>query len=400
MTDGPLSGVKVLDLTRVLAGPWSAMTLGDLGAEVWKIEAPGEGDDSRKWSPPSIKGVSSYFLAANRNKLGLAVNLAAPEGRAIVLELAALADVVIENFRPSSLAKLGLDYASLKAVNPRLIHCSISGYGRDTEFRDRPGYDFVIQAESGFMSLTGDADGHPQRLGVAFIDLITGMNATQAILAALYARERTGVGQSIDIALFDSALHLLANASSAYLNTGRSPQRMGNAHPSIAPYQMFETADSPLALAVGNDEQFRRLVTEVMNLPGLWDDAAYRKNAGRVAGREDLITKLQSEFLKQPAAFWIARLQAAGVPVGQVQTVGEAFNCPAAVARNVVVECEHPVAGQVRTARSPLRFSGTPTVEPRSPPTLGQHTRTVLGHELGYPSERIEALLDAGIIAG
>jgi crotonobetainyl-CoA:carnitine CoA-transferase CaiB-like acyl-CoA transferase len=375
------------------------MTLGDLGAEVWKIECPGEGDDSRKWSPPSINGVSSYFLAANRNKLGLAVDLATPEGRAIVLELAALADVVIENFRPSSIAKLDIDYDALKAVNPRLIHCSISGYGRDNAFADRPGYDFVIQAESGFMSLTGDADGHPQRLGVAFIDLITGMNATQAILAALYARERTGVGQSIDIALFDSALHLLANASSAYLNTGKSPQRMGNAHPSIAPYQMFETADAPLALAVGNDEQFRRLCTEVMDLPELWANPDYRKNVGRVAGRTDLIAALQSRFLQEPAALWIDRLQAAGVPVGQIQTVAQAFTCPAAMARDVIVECDHPVAGRVRTARSPLRFSGTPTVAPHPPPMLGQHTRAILRRDLDYAPERIDALIAAGVVA-
>ncbi len=396
---GALAGVKVLDLTRVLAGPWATMTLGDLGAEIWKIEQPGSGDDTRTWSPPSVEGVSTYFLSANRNKQSLAVDLSRPEGRQIVLDLAEKADVVIENFRPSSLAKMGLAYEALSARNPGLIHCSISGYGRDNVFADRPGYDFIIQAEAGFMALTGDPDGSPTRLGVAFVDLITGMNASQAILAALHARTRTGRGQSIDVALFDSALHLLANVSAAYLNTGQPARRHGHAHPSIVPYQLFDTQDTPLALAVGNNEQFRRLCIEVLATPSLWADERYQTNLGRVSHRAELVPRLQALFLQQTAAHWMTRLHAAGVPVGQVQSVQEAFECEAAKARDVVVSSRHPRLGEVRTVRSPLRLAGTPPLAPTPPPELGQHTQTVLSRVLGYPTEQIHALSQSGAIA-
>lgn len=398
--EGPaLDGIKVLDLTRVLAGPWATMTLGDLGAEVWKVEQPGSGDDTRSWSPPSIDGVSTYYLAANRNKQSVAVDLSSPGGREVVLELASRADVVIENFRPSSLAKLGLGYKTLSAGNPGLIHCSISGYGRRSSLPDRPGYDFIIQAESGFMSLTGDPDGLPTRLGVAFVDLITGMNASQAILAALHARSRTGRGQWIDVALFDSALHLLANVASGYLNTGQAPKRHGHAHPSIVPYQLFETRTVPIALAVGNDEQYRRLCVDVLGAPALWEDLRYRTNLGRVTHRTDLVPALQTCFARQDAETWLAWLHAAGVPVGQVQTVAAAFESEAARGRDVVAVSDHPRLGPVPMVRSPLRLSATPPVEPTAPPELGQHTRTVLRDVLGYDADRIEALARAGAVA-
>jgi len=276
-----LDGIKVLDLSRILAGPWCTMTLADLGAEVWKIENPDGGDDTRTWMPPSVEGISTYYLSVNRSKKSVAIDLKTASGRAILTELASKADVFIENFRPASLKALGLSYESLSERNPRLIHCAISGYGRSTAFADRAGYDFVMQAETGFMSITGETDGNPMRLGVAFVDLATGANAIQSILAALFARERTGRGQSIDIALFDSGLHFLANIASGYLNTGSNPTRFGNAHPSIVPYQLFDTADGAIALAVGNDQQYRRLCRDVLAREELCTDERFRTNAGR-----------------------------------------------------------------------------------------------------------------------
>ena len=258
-----LDGIRVLDLSRVLAGPWATMTLGDLGAEILKVEQPGRGDDTRHWMPPAAGDLSTYYLAANRNKKGVAIDIGHPEGRQIILDLARESDILVENFRPASLRRLGLTREVLHAVNPRLIICSISGYGRDHALEDRPGYDFIIQAESGFMAITGEVGGAPMRLGVAFIDLVSGMNAVQAILAALYMRERTGRGQWLDIGLTDSAAFLLANVGAGYLNTGQEPMRFGNAHPSIVPYQLFDCADGPLAVAVGNDDQFRRFCTVI-----------------------------------------------------------------------------------------------------------------------------------------
>jgi len=265
----PLDGIKVLDLSRVLAGPWCTMTLADLGAEVWKVEAPKGGDETRKWAPPSVGGISTYYLAVNRNKKALAIDMATARGAELLRGLVRRADIVVENFLAKSLKRLGLDYDSLKAIRPDVIHCSISGYGRDGALADQPGYDFVIQAEAGLMAITGTREGEPTRFGVAITDLVSGMNATQAILAALYHRERTGEGQSIDISLYRSGIQLLANIASGYLNTGKEPERFGNAHPSIVPYQSFATADGLLALAVGTDEQFRRLCLAVLGRPDL-----------------------------------------------------------------------------------------------------------------------------------
>lgn len=393
-----LKGIKVLDLTRILAGPWSTMALADLGADVWKIESLEGGDDTRSWMPPATAGISTYYLSANRSKQSLAVDMRKPEGRQLILDLAAQADVVVENFLPASLKRLGLDYATLSAINPRLIHCSITGYGRDNPLENRPGYDFIIQAESGFMSITGEKDGEPMRLGVAFIDLVTGMNAVQGILAALYEREKSGLGQSVDIALSDSALHFLANIASGYLNTGKVPQRYGNAHASIVPYQLFNTADSSIALAVGNDEQYRRLCLEVLKRPELYSDARFAENKGRTENREVLLPMLQEAFAGWHSETLIIALREQGIPVGEVKDVAQAFDSETARYRDLVISAEHPVAGDVRMVRSPLRLSRTPTVAPKAPPLHGQHTDSVLGRVLGKSKVELATLRKAGVI--
>jgi crotonobetainyl-CoA:carnitine CoA-transferase CaiB-like acyl-CoA transferase len=393
-----LDGIKVLDLSRILAGPWCTMTLADLGAEIWKIENPDGGDDTRTWMPPSVEGISTYYLSVNRNKKSVAVDLKSAGGRAIVAELAAKADVFIENFRPASLAAMGLAYEQLSARNPRLIHCSISGYGRNTPFADRAGYDFVMQAETGFMSITGETDGDPMRLGVAFVDLATGANAIQAILAALYARERSGRGQSIDIALYDSGLHFLANIASGYLNTGTNPVRFGNAHPSIVPYQLFDTADGAIALAVGNDQQYRRLCQDVLKRDELCSDERFRTNAARTRHRDVLVPLLATAIKRFETKALIAKLRKYSIPAGEVRTVAEAFASEEAQAREAILTAPHPHLREVRMVRSPLRMSASPTAKPVAPPTLGQHTRAVLGKVLSYSSERIDALEQEGAI--
>ena len=392
-----LNGIKVLDLTRILAGPWSTMALADLGAEVWKIESL-EGDDTRSWMPPAKAGISTYYLSTNRNKQSLAVDLRKSEGRQLILDLAAQADVVVENFLPASLKRLGLDYETLAAVNPRLVHCSITGYGRGNPMENRPGYDFIIQAESGFMSITGEKDGEPMRLGVAFVDLVTGMNAVQGILAALFEREKSGLGQSVDIALSDSALHFLANIASGYLNTGKVPQRYGNAHASIVPYQLFDTADGSVALAVGNDEQYRRLCMDVLKRPELYSDPRFTENRRRTEHREVLLPLLQAAFRRWDNEALIAALRAQGIPVGEVKDVAQAFESETARYRDLVISAEHPVAGEVKMVRSPLRLSRTPTVLPKAPPLHGQHTDDVLRRVLGKSEVELAALREVGAI--
>lgn len=394
-----LQGIRVLDLSRVLAGPWASMTLGDLGAEVWKVEHPVGGDDTRKWHPPSVGDTSTYFLAANRNKKSIAIDMRHETGRSIIFELAERADILVENFRPSSLRRLGLSYHDLRARNPRLIYCSVSGYGHNTPFAERSGYDFVLQAEAGFMAITGAPDGPPTRLGVAFIDLVTGMNATQAILAALLARERTGQGQHLDIALHHSALHLLANIATGYLNTGDEPERFGHAHPSIVPYQLFDTADAQIALAVGNDAQFRRLCVDVLRDGELACDPDFARNADRAANRERLVGLLQARFTEFDSDALIDALRAADIPVGRVNGVAAAFATPEARSRGVMAEVAHPGTGAVRLVRSPLELSGTPVVKPTPPPTLGEHSHVILRDVLGWNDARIAAAVADGAVA-
>jgi crotonobetainyl-CoA:carnitine CoA-transferase CaiB-like acyl-CoA transferase len=396
---GALEGIKVLDLSRVLAGPWASMTLRDLGAEVWKVEQPGSGDDTRGWAPPSVEGVSTYFLGANRNKKGLAVDIAMPEGRDVIVELAKRADILIENFRPATLRKFRLTYEDLKAINPRLIVCSISGYGRGHELEERPGYDFIIQAESGFMAITGAQEGEPMRLGVAFVDLISGMSAVQAILAALFMRDRTGQGQWLDISLTDSALFMLANVASGYLNTGKEPARYGNAHPSIVPYQLFDCADGRIAVAVGNDEQFRRFCRAIGEAD-LASDACFATNRRRTEHRAELLPLLEMRLRSLPVGTLLADLRAAGVPAGELRTVSQAFNSDVAALRETVISIPDPRIGTFRSVRSPLRMSGCAPAAPTSPPDLGEHTESVLAQEIGISRDDIVRLKAIGAIAG
>lgn len=394
----PLAGIKVLDLSRVLAGPWCTMTLADLGAEVWKVEAPKGGDETRKWAPPSVGGVSTYYLAVNRNKKALAIDMATGRGGQVVRELVRHADVVVENFLSRSLKRLGLDYESLKAIRPDVIHCSISGYGRDSPLADLPGFDFVIQAEAGLMAITGTKDGEPTRFGVAITDLVSGMNATEAILAALYHRAKTGEGQSIDISLYRSGIQLLANIASGYLNTGKEPERFGNAHPSIVPYQSFATADGLLALAVGTDEQFRRLCLAVLGRRDLAEAPVFATNRKRAENRAALIAELTPIFREQPTQYWLDWLAAAQVPAGKVRKVSEAFADQPELAGGMVAEVPHPELGKVKVVRSPLRFSASSLAEPNHPPLLGEHTAEVLQQVLGLAPAEIAALHREGVL--
>ena len=392
----PLDGIRVLDLTRVLAGPYCTMMLGDLGADVVKIEPPDRGDDTRHWGPPFVGGESAYYLCVNRNKRSVTVNLKTEAGREIVRHLAQQADVLAENFKAGSLAEWGLDYASLSALNPRLVYLSITGYGQSGPWRDRPGYDLIIQAEGGIMAITGPEDGPPYKVGVAIADLTTGMLAAQAVLAALFHRERTGQGQWIDLSLYDTQLAWLANVGSSHLVTGEPALRYGNAHQSLVPYEVFPTADGYLALGVGNDRQFSRLC-DLLGQPEWAADPRFRGNPDRVAYRADLIPLLQDVLRQRPTETWLAALEQAGIPAGKVNSVAEALSGPTVAAREMVVEVPHPTAGAVRLVGSPLKFSATPTTIRRHPPLLGEHTSEVLA-AMGYPPERIEALRQAGVI--
>lgn len=388
MHDPALTGIRVLDLSRVLAGPSCTQTLADLGAEVWKIENPSSGDDTRGWMPPELDGESTYFMCCNRSKKSVAIDMKSAEGQKTLCALAAEADVLVENFRLGALEKFGLDFETLAKINPRLIYCSISGYGRTGPRADEGGYDFTIQAESGLMAITGEPDGAPMKLGVAISDLVTGMNAVQAILAALIARDRTGRGQHLDIALFDSAVALLANVGSGYLQTGIQSPRQGNAHATVVPYQLFDTADGTLALACGNDGQFQTLCQDVLKRADLAADPRYIRNQDRVNNREALIPILKAIFSTRSTADWLGDLKAAKVPGGKVRSVGEVLTAPDVLARGIVTEIPDAVHGKLRLLSSPLRFSDTPVLAPIAPPRLGQHTDEVaaLARSRQYPS--------------
>ncbi|HEU0013905.1 MAG TPA: CoA transferase [Longimicrobium sp.] len=378
---GPLAGLRVLDLTRVLAGPLCTMVLGDLGADVVKIERPGGGDDTRAWGPPWAQGPqgreSAYYLCVNRNKRSAAVDLKTEDGRALVRRLAADADVLVENFAPGTLDGWGLGYDALAEANPRLVFCSITGYGSDGPEAGRPGYDFAVQARAGWMAVTGDADGAPVKVGVAIVDVLTGQNAAVAILAALRERDRSGRGQRVEVSLFDSALAGLVNVTQAALVTGREPVRWGNAHPTIVPYQAFEAADRPFVLAVGNDAQWRR-ACEAVGAGELAADARFATNPGRVEHRAEISAALTERFRARPAAEWLARLEAAGVPCAPVQTVGEALRDPVLTERAGLWAMEGATYGEVQTVASPLRFAATPAGLARPAPALGEHTEQVM----------------------
>jgi crotonobetainyl-CoA:carnitine CoA-transferase CaiB-like acyl-CoA transferase len=394
----PLAGRRVLDLSRVLAGPWCTMVLADLGAEVTKVEHPRGGDDTRHWGPPYAGGESAYYLCANRNKRSIALDLSRPEGQAIVRALAAEADVLVENYKLGGLDRFGLDYASIAAINPGIVYCSISGYGRASPIAERPGYDYVIQAEGGLMSVTGPVDGEPMKVGVAVADLFTGMAAAQAILAALIAADRDGLGQHIDMALYDSQLAMLANVGSAALVSGNEPRRYGNEHPTIVPYQLFDTRDGQVVIAVGNDGQFAALCERLLERPDLAADERFAKNTARVANREVLLAELKPLIAARTTEWWLEGLRAAGVPSGEVRGVSAALAAPETEARNMVRRVAHPSAGEVALVASPLKLGRTPVVDPVAPPLLGQDSDAVLG-ALGYAPEEIESLRALGVIA-
>jgi crotonobetainyl-CoA:carnitine CoA-transferase CaiB-like acyl-CoA transferase len=397
--DLPLKGIKVLDLSRVLAGPWATMTLGDLGAEVWKIESTKGGDDTRAWSFPNYKGVSTYYLCTNRGKQSMAIDLKTKEGRQIVLDLAAKADVVVENFRPGTCDRLGIGFDALKKINPGIIFCSISGYGQKGPERDRPGYDFVMQAESGLMSITGEKDGPPSRLGVAFTDVVAGMIATQSILAALYQRRDTGEGQYIDVALLDSALNLLINIGTGYLNAGVAPERYGNAHPTVVPYQLFETSDGAFALACGNDRMFIDFCEQVIARPELPRDPRFKNSHQRAVHRTELLPMLAEILLQDTSAHWLAACSRAGVPAGPVKNVAEALSSPSVVERGLIQHLEHPSLGPISLIRPAHGLEAQARSQPKAPPLLGEDTRAALRTALGYSDARIDELERSGAIA-
>jgi crotonobetainyl-CoA:carnitine CoA-transferase CaiB-like acyl-CoA transferase len=404
---GPLEGIRVLDLSRVLAGPWASQLLADYGAAVIKVERPQAGDDTRHWGPPWLAdrdeqpgGESAYFLSTNRNKRSLTVNLAHPKGQDIIRQLTVSSDVLIENFRVGSLARFGLDFASLTKINPRLIYCSISAYGQSSSRADEPGYDAMMQASGGLMSITGPPDsegGSPQKVGVAISNIMAGMYATTAILAAIVARNDTGTGQHIDLALYDCQVAWLANQNMNYLIGGMVPERQGTAHPNIVPYQVFATVNGHLMLAVGNETQFQACV-EALACPQLAADPKYMTNAARIENRQSLIDILAGKFLQQDTEHWLEVLTARGVPVGPINNIAEIFSDPYAEERQFVRRLEHPLAGEVATVANPVRFSNTPVQYRYPPPLLGQHTAEILADELHYSAQEIAALSRDGAI--
>jgi crotonobetainyl-CoA:carnitine CoA-transferase CaiB-like acyl-CoA transferase len=404
----PLSGIRVLDLSRVLAGPWATQALADFGADVIKIERPDGGDDTRQWGPPYLKNEAgedtseaAYYLSANRGKRSVAVDLAHPQGQRVVRELALKSDVLVENFKVGGLAKYGLGYADLRAGHPGLIYCSISAFGQDGPDANNPGYDAMIQGMGGLMSITGVPDGEPgagpQKVGVAVVDLMAGMYAVSAILAALFERQRSGAGQHIDLALLDTQLGWLANQNLNYLVTGRVPQRQGTAHPNIVPYQAFATTDGFLMLAVGNDRQFASFCT-VAGRPELTADQRFATNTARVAHRRELVPQIAQVLKRRTTGEWLIALNAAQVPCGPINDIGQAFAEPQIVHRGMRIDLPHPLAGRVPGVRNPINFSRTPLAYHRPPPLLGEHTEEVLVECLGLSRERLAELRASGAL--
>lgn len=405
---GALTGLRVLDLSRVLAGPWCGQVLADLGAEVIKIERPQSGDDTRGWGPPWMKtpegessGQASYYQSTNRGKLSVAIDLASREGQELVRALAASSDVLIENYKAGSLARYGLDYATLAEINPRLVYCSITGFGQTGPRAEEPGYDFIIQGIGGLMSITGERDdlpgGGPQKVGVAFSDLMTGLYSTVAIQAALLSRERTGVGQHIDMALLDVQVATLANQSMNYLASGKIPARYGNAHANIVPYQVFRAADRDFIIACGNDSQFVALCQSI-GLAHLPDDPRFRRNADRVANREQLVQLLSAHFLTRTADEWVASIHASKVPVGAINNIAQSLEEPQVIARGLMVKIPHPQNPDFAMVGSPIKMSGTPVEYVRPAPMLGQHTDDILGQRLGLSEEQLAQLKARGVV--
>lgn len=405
---GPLAHLTILDLSRVLAGPWCTQLLADLGATVLKIERPGTGDDTRAWGPPFLKdrdgndtGEAAYYLACNRGKQSLAIDFTTPDGRDLVFALAAQSDALVENFKVGGLAKYGLDYPRVAAINPRLVYASITGFGQNGPYADRAGYDFIIQGMCGFMSVTGERDdlpgGGPQKAGIAITDLMTGMYASVALLAALAHRDRTGQGQWIDACLFDSSVAMMAVIDMNYLVSGAVPARAGNAHQNIVPYQVFACADGHVILAVGNDGQFRRFC-DVAGTPGWAGDPRYATNAARVRNRDILVPMIDAVMRTRVQREWLGALERAGVPCGPINRLDQVFADPQVQARAMKLELPHPLAGTVPQVRAPLRLSGTPMTYTLAPPLLGEHTANVLRERLGLDDATLRDLAARGVI--
>jgi crotonobetainyl-CoA:carnitine CoA-transferase CaiB-like acyl-CoA transferase len=405
---GPLSHIRVLDLSRVLAGPWAGQNLADLGAEVIKVERPKIGDDSRAFGPPWVKDRdgretkdSAYFTSANRGKKSVTLNISKPEGQEIVRRLAHISDVLIENYKYGDLARYGLGYDDLKSANPRLIYCSVTGFGQTGPYREHPGYDFMVQGMGGMMSVTGEPDGAPgggpQRAGVPVADIITGMYASIAICAAIAHRAETGIGQHLDLALLDSQIALLAYQNTNYFATGMPPRRIGNLHPNIVPYQPFDTADGEVILACGNDNLYRKFC-EAAGCAELADDARFSTNGKRVENRGELTRLLQEIFGKRATREWVALLEAAGVPNGPINNIAQVFEEPQVMARGIRVELDHPAAGKLSTVASPMRFSATPVEYSRAPPLLGEHTEEILRGMLHMSGSEIAKLRADGVL--
>ena len=405
---GALSHLRVLDLSRVLAGPWAGQILADLGAEVIKVERPGNGDDTRAWGPPFLKdaygestGEAAYYLSANRNKQSVTIDFTKPQGQQLVRALAAKSDILIENFKVGGLEAYGLDYASLKALNPDLIYCSITGFGQTGPYAKRAGYDFMVQGLGGLMSLTGRPEGEegagPVKVGVALTDILTGLYSTVAILAALAHRQHDGGGQHIDMALLDVQVACLANQAMNYLTTGVAPQRLGNAHPNIVPYQDFPTADGDFILTVGNDSQFRKFA-EVAGRPEWADDPRFATNTLRVANRSVLVPLLRQATVFKTTTEWVTQLEAVGVPCGPINDLAQVFADPQVQARGLAMHLPHALAGLVPQVASPIRLSETPVEYRNAPPLLGEHTRQVLEQVLGLRADAVEALRQSGVL--
>ena len=395
--NGPLQGFTVLDFTRVLSGPYCTMQLADMGARVIKIEQPGKGDDTRAWGPPFVHGESAYFLSINRNKESLTLDLKNPRAMQVLEPLLATADVVVENFRPGTMSRLGLAYEQLSERFPRLVYCSISGFGQTGPRRSEPGYDAVVQAEGGLMSITGSAEGQPYRLGVAISDIVSGMFAAQGVAFALLARERTGRGQCVDIGMLDATAALLTYQAGIYFATGTTPGRMGNRHPTIVPYETFEAADGDFVVAVGNDEQWRRFCA-VLKLDALAADDRFTTNRLRLANYDTLRPILGEMLRVRTRAEWVGELKKAGVPCGSVRDVAEVLQDPQLDARGMIQQVEHAVAGALRVTGVPIKLSDTPGAVRTAPPVLGQHTESILALDVGLTPEEIEDLRASRVV--
>ncbi len=388
---GALAGLRVLDLTRILAGPLCTMMLGDMGADVIKVEPPGTGDDTRSWGPPFAEGESAYYLGVNRNKRSMTLNMAVKSGQDVLAGLIRKADVLVENFKVGTLEKWGFSNEWLQENAPRVVRCSITGYGAVGPKAGLPGYDFILQAESGLMSITGEPGGTPMKYGVAIVDICTGMLACNTVLAALHARHTTGRGQHVEVSLFDSGLAMLANVAANHLISGKDAGRFGNGHPNIVPYTAYPTRDDMIAVAVGNDGQFAKFAA-VLGHAQWATDPRFIKNPDRVGNRDALDDLIKTELKREGAEAWIDKLMAAGIPCGRINSVAQALAAPHAIARDMVTSVEHPTAGNVKMLGIPFRFSDTPASIRRAPPLLGQHTEAVLREELGFSDARINEL--------